>query len=198
MDRRLWYRLHWITWVVIVAVAAALIRVQWLACSSDDAWSIWFGWPLIAYEEDEGLKIEGSRFHAWGLVGNLTIACVACLASAFTIERWLSRQPPRLQFSVQSLLIATIIAGVMLTFVRLEATYFEQTRNPAHVLNSYDASRSVVAGWPSTMLDRYPWSISLPLLFSVACMLYTAGWLLARISRLTRRVFDRSHAKVGE
>jgi hypothetical protein len=77
----------------------------------------------------------------------------------------------------------------------LEATYFEQTRNPSHILNNYDAGNSVVAGWPSTMLDRYPLSISLPLLFSVACTLYTAGWLLARIPSLARRIVGRSHAQ---
>jgi hypothetical protein len=123
------------------------------------------------------------------------ISATLVVATAFATERWFRRKTPRLQFSVQSLLIAVMITGAMLAFVRLEATYFEQTRNPAHVLNSYDAGNSVVAGWPPTMLDRYPLSISLPLLFTVACTLYAAGWLLARIPRLSRRVFNRSHAQ---
>ena len=191
VPKRPWYRLHWLTWLVLVLLVVGLDdweREERLIATSGFAnfTLTGFGWPIehgrlfgkhVAFPKLERSAAECS-WDMLALATNSIVCVLLVLSTAVIVERCL-RSPNRLQLSLRSLMAITAITGIMLCIAvqseTLEAAILWMTKMDSHILSADDLS------WPPH------W----PVLFALGCTIYSLGWLVCfavlRIWSLVRR-----------
>ena len=184
---RPWYRLHWVTWLIVGIVGGALVYSQFQGQTdgfeSSFSWelSTGYGWPVKQLTVTEfgsyELPLLGppnpSFTYQWNWVAIVVAAAVSLVllcSTAWVLECWL-RSPNRLQFSLRSLLIVSTVIGILLAAL----SQLEAFQIGSLLLN----------------LDFAP-PIRWPLLFGLANALYASAWLVSGV--LLRWFTSRSHA----
>jgi hypothetical protein len=169
---RPWYRLRWVTWLMLVVVGSALIyaQLQGRADGYESSFgyeiSTVYGWPVAQFTVTEYglydlplLGTPGPNYaHQWHWLAaavNVAVALAFLGSTAFVLEKWL-RSPKRLQFSLRSLLIVSAVIGILLALL-------SQTKD-AHL------------GSLAFDLDLAP-PLRWPLVLGLANALYASGWL---------------------
>jgi hypothetical protein len=133
--RRRWYRLHWLTWLPVIVVGAAIARCQFIerfhriaGNSFSYLKSSCFGWPVAHVESLESSKSAGiagvaqsPKFEYTWFFPSLAVNCVFWLllvsAAGLAVEGWL-RKPKRWQFTLRGLGLLFAATGAVLTAVK--------------------------------------------------------------------------------
>ncbi|HUE71625.1 MAG TPA: hypothetical protein VMP01_12135 [Pirellulaceae bacterium] len=175
--KRPWYRLHWVTWVVVVILVWTLInreleaRLVGLSLSFSYISDTLYGWPvdhLTVVESGSLLRRPGQqlrfeyRWHYPQLVFNVVFCLLLSVSTVHVMELRL-RSPNHMQLSLRSLLVVTAIAACLaglaggnidfgLPWVGVRSSW---------LINWYDLRRPV--RWP--------------LIFALGCTIYSLGWL---------------------
>jgi hypothetical protein len=191
---RPWYRLHWLTWLVVAVVVGASGNKErqspYIPVYVTNGKRTWHGWPKICLEMERGIPAfmpAGSppnvSYH-WvypALVINVLVWLALTGSTAFIVERWL-RNAKRFQLSLGTTLAWLVVFGIVMTM--LNGTF----NNDAHV-----------AYMPGELVDFHlpTWgslqhSIWWPLLFALACTIFTSGWLAWHSALLGYRSLRRS------
>ena len=168
--KRPWYRLHWVTWVVMGVVLSAAIREQ---CTYQIAFDL-YGWPLIDRLE---LGHSERRWEISALVFNVAFCSVLVVSSGCGAELWLRRQNP-LQIDLRSGFVITGVLACVCWLVELPSQSLLEWRW-TYVLP--------LVSW-SDLRQPLRW----PILFAIACTIYTLGYLAFWISRRTYRMLLRA------
>jgi len=101
METRPWYRLHWLTWLLVLGVAGAVAGVN--ACRRDGPWQR--GWPAYIWSGHE-------RFRPLALVADIVAGLAIIAATAYVVERYARKESRGFQFGVAELLFLTIAIGI--------------------------------------------------------------------------------------
>ncbi len=171
MDSRRWHRLHMATWLVLLAVGGVLIYVQYFQTVEHYYRNThgYRGWPLPFFHPASSGPVAGftllfpATFNVLALLGDVLVTVCLLASTAFVIERWL-RQPRRLQFQLGTLLWATVVAAALLLVPRY-------VPRPPQWVFSWNPSR---VNWKPTLMAA-------PLMFSIACAIDSAAWLVVRL-----------------
>jgi hypothetical protein len=161
MAERRWYRLHGITWIGLCIVCAALTE----AVNSAREVGTVYGWPLPYKSFPEAWWYCPLRDCPWWNCRalNLAIQVAAIAAVAFVLEKRL-RSKNRLQVTLLGALILISVLSVVFALAQFEPPMFPDCE--------LDPTASAM-----------PWPVRAPILFALACTIYTAGWLVARLAR---------------
>jgi hypothetical protein len=144
--KRPWYRLHGVTLVLLLVVAAALVarnlggnyrtRNLRMGESVQNQYKTYYGWPLVAYRRssvaEDGETVWDSRLNrtrysptpfgrfSTSAVIALDAAVVLLLAASatFTTEYWIRHRRGPFQFGLRSLFILTALSAVFLAFLQ--------------------------------------------------------------------------------
>lgn len=192
-----WYRLHWITWIVVLVIGGALVwynvngirRARYFGSSGP--WHVFHrGWPLVHSERltrpetYPGPKVDEfpNVMPEWRtrLAFDVTWSLAGVATVAFLVER-LSRS--RLRFPVSALLgIPTIVAGLF-WILPLEQKWQTPMAN-------FHWSRA------PTVWSSYPglnWPLRTATIFTLASMLFALSWIaIFLLHRLTNRRYAKS------
>ena len=208
MNKRPWYRLHWVTWVVLLIVGWA---IGW--CQVDDTRQTQFnrsgfvsayfashGWPFKALVE---------RYSLWGirtfdveLVNSVALALDVALSfillgsTALVSERWI-RGPKRLQLQLKTLLSVTaVVALSVLLVTQRETTWWWRLRNELDLVRNYQVVIPEVSSDPSLgPLHLQPWYVRFPVIFAIGCTIYLAADLATRLASRCFKLVRRSRRK---
>ena len=175
--KRPWYRLHWLTWLVLGLVLLVLAPRQraefhsYLLAGTGYLWKASYcGWPLVDLNIKETVALGGTarpkvEYHWRGvpLAVNLLICSALAISTVFVTER-LVRARPRMQFSIRSLLILISVVAILLTMMSNEFI---------HEPDISDRSRRALMYWME-LKNPLRW----PLLFALGCTIYSSGWLI--------------------
>jgi len=140
LESRPWYRLHWITWVLLLLVGGSFFvenlvgRTFWTGDPYIANYD--FGWPnnfmrRFAVDVDAkrtadinntvsnrlpfySIAAVSDEFKWVPLTLNALIALAIILATIFTTESYLRRQP-RWQYDIQSIMLFTVFVAFLLT-----------------------------------------------------------------------------------
>lgn len=195
--KRPWYRLHWVTWMVIAVSLWALINrqlaVQSGGWASPFIYTKWthFGWPFIHLDLMESgpaspgsvqpnIKYDQPDFkYDWrppALAINVFTVLLFLGSTAFVVEAFL-RNYRKLQFSVGNLMVITGVLGVILALLSYESAFLFGAR----WLFGLESSYLVV--WRDFQRPLF-W----PVLFGLTCALYSLGWLALAVLRRAYRL----------
>jgi hypothetical protein len=186
--KRPWYRLHWLTWVVMALVISAIgnrqMEARWSRYPSSYGYikDIRIGWPTIHLTSTE----RGSMFpepgdkpsftyhwHYSRLVFNLVLCLILTAATGHVLELWL-RSPNRMQVTLGSLLgfmsVLAVLAGLASETIEFTIPWFD--------LRSYGLF----------IWDDLRRPLQWPILFALGCMLYSLGWLALALLRWAYRL----------
>ncbi|HUE74592.1 MAG TPA: hypothetical protein VMP01_27240 [Pirellulaceae bacterium] len=197
--KRPWYRLHWVTWTVMAVLLLAFVNRQMAVQSGSWAspfiYAKWthFGWPVVHLDlMESGAALPGSvqpniRYdqpvfkYDWrplALAVNVFTLLLFLGSTAFVVESFL-RNYRKLQFSVGNLIVITGVLGVILALFSYEPAFLFGAR----WLFGLELSYLIV--WRD-----FQRPLLWPVLFGLACTLYSLGWLglaiLCRAYRLVR------------
>jgi hypothetical protein len=193
MDSAPWYRLHWVTWVVMAVMIAVLAALQLerhfgIGAQSAGYTHWWYlGWPWAHLELVESGVVAGPGTHLprlfeyrwrWSVLGFNLLACLVIWGSTtYVVESWL-RSANRLQFNLRALLVSTGVVAVMLSLLVNSDWLFQSDDETFHWVHS-----SLVR-W-----DDFQRPLRWPVLVGVAFTIYSLGWLaLALLHRAYRLV----------
>jgi hypothetical protein len=129
-----------LTLLVLVVTAAILVMSNLSFDESDDGGSEVFhrsyGWPVIWHRivfsswDCLGFRIVGWYCNVPRLAGNLLCWLAILAGSAGACEWWLRRYPPRLRFSLRSMLVVVAFAAV-------GCSWFVGARNQANLQDRF-------------------------------------------------------------
>lgn len=124
-SHRSWWKLHWLTWVVLFCVVESLV-VENLVRKKvhgkfphpykgiEEFFYDWHGWPVF-YMVENLVTFGEKRTYYWPLLfTNIIIALVIFASTAFTTETYLRRQEKWHQFSIQFILALTAFVALIL------------------------------------------------------------------------------------
>ena len=185
--KRPWYRLHWVTWVVTLAVVAALFQCEFeehfgigAHTSGYTEWS-YFGWPHAHLELAEsgsfvgaGTKLPRSFEYRWRwsvLAFNLLVCCAIVGSTIGVAESWL-RSPNRRQFNLRALLAFTGVVATML-WLLVNSEWLFQSRD--ELFRWVHAS---LVDWDD-LEQPFRW----PVVLGIGCTIYSLGWLALTLLR---------------
>lgn len=124
--KRPWYRLHWLTWVLLLVVGWSLVAENlakqiWLPpfgqllpagiVLSSQGWPFYFGGGTYDSYDNSRLIAIDDFLH---LTLNILIALSILASTAFTSESYFRRQSKWHQFSIQSVLAFTTFIALLL------------------------------------------------------------------------------------
>ena len=189
---RSWYRWHWLTWLVGVAVVGGLLARQLekqnvFGITNLGVLNMWsdFGWPLSFLhlaESQGGISVEpvaDYEWHPWRMVFNGLFCVLLTIAAVLATERW-ARRERRLQFGLVEILAATAMTGGLVALGReWELPY-----------RDFDIE-SVSVYWSVVSLNDLMQPMRWPSVFALACAIYLAAWLLLHV------VAWRTSARLG-
>ena len=183
--KRPWYRLRWLTWLLLAMVAGAFISRQMekeLIFGIGDLGMLFerfsVGWPLQHAEyvssqsmlKGSKLVLNGpisieSEWFIWPFLVNSAFGFVLVASTAIIGERWVRRER-RLQINLQQILIAMATFGVLLTLSRPWTVGYGDLD-----LDTFSMQWSLVG------MDDLRVPLRWPLLFALGCTIYSLGWL---------------------
>ena len=193
--KRPWYRLHWVTWVVMLVVTGALVYSELdehfgigTRSAGYTDWS-YFGWPRAHLELVESGSFVGAgtqlpssfEYHwRWSVLGINLLVCIGIMGSTTYAAESCLRSPNRLQFNLRALLALTGVVAVMLWLAANGDWLFQ--------------SEDEVLRWTHTSLVGWD-DLQRPLrwlvLLGLACTIYSLGWLALTLLRRAYRLFLR-------
>lgn len=168
MRERPWYRLHWLTWVAVLAVGTALVLAQFedrgeafgFEESGYDQILSCHGWPRAFYTRISfgqlgynEVRFEWSFHNACqsGAMCLTLILSTLFVAQAFSLKK---------RFTLLTLLTLPLIVGLVLAF------------SPFRFLFQVGQ-----AG------NELPWQYGPPLIFGESCTIYAIGWIAIAVYR---------------
>jgi len=128
-SHRSWYRLHWLTWVMVLLVGGSLmfenlaIQVGYdgpqPSCVVGTAVPTEheYGWPLIHRVEKLLYFGDMDKIHWPLLFTNVIVALVLLLSTASTAECYFRRHP-KWQFTIQGIMLLSVFVSLLLTNVK--------------------------------------------------------------------------------
>jgi len=136
LESRPWYRLHWLTWVVLFLVGGSLVVENLVGQDVDpilpnslfNGIKYSHGWPIRFVKRDVGGDFSGRwpidkaevlEFRYLPLMMDILIALVILLATSVTTESYLRRQP-RWQFSIQSIMLFTVFVALLMMNIKYD------------------------------------------------------------------------------
>ena len=193
--KRPWYRLRWVTWVVALLVAGAVViseceeHLGVSTCGSGAyTSSSYFGWPQAHVEVVErgsivglGMQVPRSFEYSWrwSYLGFNVLICVVIVVSAIWVLESRLRSPNRLQFHLRALLAFTGVVAVLVWLLVNSQWLFHSSGV------SLKWTHSPLVSW-----DDLKQPLRWPVLLGIACTIYSLGWLalvlLNRAYRLVR------------
>ncbi len=175
--KRPWYRLHWLTWLVIVVVTFEMVDVQrdeHLGDSAITGQKLYYcGWPLIhcLIETSEWYgagsrysRTEISEWRDWELLVNCVVSVLLIASTLFVCEMW-TRNERHGQFGLRHLFSIVAILCSLLGLARIEWSDMFLA-NPG-----FTYQRRLI-DWRDV---AHP--VRWPFLFALACTVYLLGWL---------------------
>ena len=181
------YCLHLGTCVAIVLLAGALAWANGRQQRTFVGLKPWNAWPL-KYEGvgfGPGVPRPPDRSGIPPIVNPL--ACIVLLlgAGAF-LEAWF-RSPNKLQFQLSTLLAATAVVALMVTFWS-----WETTPHPNDALRQIPIGIHLGAGVSYVPTPNLPWAVSIPIRLAAAATLFTilrlVGGRIAKLFQFLRPV----------
>ena len=187
VPKRPWYRLHWVTWVVILLVIAALAYREQVAQRFDGGWvstdqatmdldELRFGWPyahLIHY--DFGSASMTSGWH-WGWFGVNVVCCLLLTVFAASVVETRLRGPTPRQITIRFLLVVVAIAGVLMGLAL-------QPDGWLVIMDFFGGVPATLVSW-----EGFTNPVLWPMQFALACMIYALGWLALALLRRAYRL----------
>jgi hypothetical protein len=186
---RPWYRLHWLTWLFVLAVIGSIAHQQSFGELGDGNRSglvvdseTEFGWPMKHMTEHHkssagnmlsSLDIREYELLFLPLAFNTACWLVLLVATVFVVERR-SRSGRPFRVSLASILSLVTVCCVLMVILSGALNY-----------------RIATIHFPRWEALTSP--LSWPLLFALACTIYTAGWLAWHTALLGYRSLRRSH-----
>jgi hypothetical protein len=190
--KRPWYRLHWVTWVVLAVVMAALVYREleptrfdgghFLTKSGRISFSeVEFGWPFpysVRWESEVSSFQYSFPWQMQIVTIDAIFCCLVASCTARVVEGWL-RSSAMWRVSLRSMMGTTFLIAVLLALaVQHEAI--------AGIMTPWGGPSTRFVSWNEFMRP-----VRWPVLFGVACTIYSLGWLalalLRRAYRLVRR-----------
>ncbi len=185
--KRPWYRLHWVTWVVVIILVWTLFsRGSEAGFRGIDSSFYYrkenaYGWPakhLTVVEWGTFLRPNNPptvehKWHVRELVFNAGFGFMLVLASVFAFELWM-RTRKRTQLTLGSMLGLTAVAACLAGLASgsidfwLPAVFIRSS----WLISWYDLQRPVM--WP--------------LIFAMGCTIYSLGWLALALLRRAYRL----------
>jgi hypothetical protein len=206
---RPWYRLRMLTTFALIAIGAALVYVDLsvrnISTSIDQRNNAFvllegFGWPFyyshrlgMQYEKTDITKISTlpapTAHLRWDLIPqsiDLGFALFVLASTAFVCERRYRRNVSPSQFNTRSMFSAAAVVCIV------TALYTNSTPLPAQ----WEIYHRPPFQVDRCGLSRLPWYIVAPMLFGIACTVFTTGWLICWIAAQIIRRFSRRSATI--
>jgi len=190
--KRPWYRLHWVTWIVVVVVAGGLVNSEFEKHFGIGTYSAgytdltYFGWPRAHLELVEsgsfvgpGTKLPSSfKYHwRWPVLGMNVLVCIVIVGSTMWVaESWI-RSSNRLQFKLQALLLFTSVVGVVL-WLSVNSDWLFWSEDEVILW-----AHSPLVSWGDVQRP-----LRWPVVLGVACTIYSLGWLVLALLRRAYRL----------
>jgi hypothetical protein len=189
--------MHWVTWAVMAALLGALIHRQMAVQSggwaSELSYTKWthFGWPFIHLDLIEAAPVSPGSIrpnikylapkinYDWrplALAINVFTLLLFLGSTAFVVESFLRNYRKR-QFSVGSLVAITGVVAVTLALLSHEPAFLFGARW------LFGLELSYLIAWRD-----FQRPLLWPVLFGLACTLYTLGWLALAVLRCAYRL----------
>jgi len=177
MDARPWYRLHWMTWLVLAAFAGILAFHQVVG------FRLWpteyapgyrpgrffiVGWPVIHSRyllTTHGLSKVNVGPGILPIAGDALCSVAAIASVAFVVQRIMSS---RMQFGTSTLFSLIAVVAIVLVILPVEQQLVHQSQT---------LSRD------GPFFKRRPLFLSVPTTCGVAATVYTTSWLAVRLAR---------------
>ena len=200
-SQRPWFRLHWLTLIVLSWLIGAIADCQLQKQSCDlygdyEKWDTAFvcGWPfrhLLVRDfnpnRDSVLRLfslaptDRHQWYGWALAINGVVWLMLVCCTAWVIERWM-RFPKWLQFGSRSLLAFTGVAAVLAAILTQPTPYW--------VLR-LSIEPSFEVEWCNI---RKPLRLIIPM--GIGCATYFWGWLIVSAAIAGWALIFRRHPKL--
>ena len=170
MNKRPSDRLHWVTWVVLLIVGAAI-----LCCQVDG------GWPFVAMT-------------MLAQVLNVCLSLTLTGSTVFLIESR-SRRPKPLQIELKTILTLTIVVGIITTLLLAreeESEWWLRLQFHLDLWRKYHLKQVTSPFFDSPQM---PWHIRIPVIFAMGCTIYLAVDLATHLASRCFKLVRRSRRK---
>jgi len=195
MSERPWYRLHWVTWVAVVACGGFLVYLQVVPQLMEFEFNRpypgmvkgWLrGWPILCFLGRGSSWWTLDRWLPfWGFSLNYVASLLVILSMVLVAEKLIRMVRKRLQFQISSLLVVTAVVAAVASVAQLPPSLLVELHVAEMMLLMGPAFEPYFFLFP----NDYPWPIRIPLLILLGCTIYTTGWLAIRgVGFLIRKV----------
>jgi hypothetical protein len=185
-----WYRFHWLTWIIAgvqISTLVALQReVQVGAVITGNRTTLihHFGWPArnaTVISKRSSYTIQGedpdaqihTQWSATSIAFTLAFSLTLVGATVFVLEQWL-RSAPIWQISLRGLLALTAVVAVLLVMLPNKSMFYD-------ALGQMGIAPSRYVTFAGSMWRDWTTLQSYPILLGLACLIYSAAWVVGSL-----------------